>query len=70
MAGKIIPSVFMTRSAVALPSKARDFQYSERDKHRKNLLTVHYHPHILEEATDDLESLRCGYPSLVRGESV
>jgi hypothetical protein len=33
-------------------------------------LTVHYHSHILEKAADDLKCLRCGYPSLVQGESV
>ena len=34
------------------------------------LLTFHCHSHILEKATDDLEGLRCGYLSLVQGESV
>ena len=59
----------MTRSVVALPSKARLFN-TQSAIYINNLLTVHYDSHILEEATDDLESLRCGYPSLVRGESV
>ena len=35
-----------------------------------DLLTVHYHFHILNKAVDDLECLRCGDPSLVQGESV
>jgi hypothetical protein len=34
------------------------------------LLTGHDHPHILDETVDDLESLRCGSPSLVLRESV
>jgi hypothetical protein len=36
----------------------------------ENLFTVHYHFYILYEAIDDLECLRCGYPSLLLGESV
>ena len=35
-----------------------------------NLLAVHYHSHILNKAVDNLEGLRCGYPSLVQGESI
>ena len=35
-----------------------------------HLLTIHYHSHVLEKAADDLKGLRCGYPSLVKGESV
>jgi hypothetical protein len=35
-----------------------------------NLLTIHCHSHIMDKAADDLEGLRCGYPSLVLGESV
>ena len=34
------------------------------------LLTVHYHPHILDKAVDDLEGLRCGYPSFILSESI
>jgi hypothetical protein len=34
------------------------------------LLTVHFYPHILDKAVDDLEDLRCGYPRLGLGESV
>ena len=34
------------------------------------LLTFHYHSHILNKTVDDLEGLRCGYPSLVLGESI
>ena len=33
-------------------------------------LTVHYHSHIPEKTADDIERLRCGYPSLVLGKSV
>ena len=36
----------------------------------KILFTVHYHFHILHEAINDLEYLRCGYPSLILGKSV
>jgi hypothetical protein len=34
------------------------------------LLTVHDHPHILDETINDLEGLSCGNPSLVLRESV
>jgi len=34
------------------------------------LLTVHEHPHTLDEAVDDLEGLSCGSPSLIERESV
>jgi hypothetical protein len=34
------------------------------------LLTVHDHPHILDETVDNLEGLSCGNPSLVLRESV
>ena len=33
-------------------------------------LTVHDHPHILDETVDDLKSLSCGSPSLILRESV
>ena len=33
-------------------------------------LTVYDHPHVLEEAVDDLKRLRCRYPSFVLGQSV
>ena len=33
-------------------------------------LTVQYPLHILEKTVDDPEGLRCGYPSLLLGESV
>ena len=33
-------------------------------------LTIHYHSHILYKAVDDLERLRCSYPSLILSESV
>jgi hypothetical protein len=32
--------------------------------------TVYDHPHIPEKAVDNLESLRCRRPSLIKGESV
>jgi len=32
-------------------------------------LTFDYHPHILKKTTDDFESLRCSYPSLILRES-
>ena len=35
-----------------------------------HLLTVHYPFHILEKTVNDLEGLRCRYPSLVLGETV
>ena len=34
------------------------------------LHTIHYYLHIMDKAVDDLEGLRCSYPSLVLGESV
>ena len=37
---------------------------------RVRLLTVHEHPHTLNEAVDDLEGLSCGRPSLIERESV
>ena len=34
------------------------------------MLTVHGHPHILDETVDDLKCLSCGSPSLVLREPV
>ena len=34
------------------------------------LLTVHYYPHILDKVVDNLEGLRCGYPSFSLSESI
>ncbi len=33
-------------------------------------LTVHHHPHIPEKTVDDLERLRCSYPSFILGEPI
>ena len=35
-----------------------------------NLLTFHDYPYILNQTIDDLESLRRGHPSLVKGETI
>ena len=59
----------ITWSADALPSRGKDSQHSAGDK-LSELLTVHHYSHILEKAAHDLESLRCGYPSLLQGETV
>jgi hypothetical protein len=43
---------------------------SQRGTRRVGFFTIHDHPHILDETIDDFESLRCGRPSLVLGESI
>ena len=34
------------------------------------MLTINYHPHILDKTVHDLEGLCCGYPSLLKGEPI
>jgi len=52
-----------------LPSKRRISQ-SQRVARQVSLLTSHDNPHILDKFIDDLKNLRCGDPTLVRGESI
>ena len=52
-----------------LPSKGRISQ-SQRVASQVGLLTIHDNPHILDKTIDDLKNLRCGDPTLVRGESI
>ena len=35
-----------------------------------DFVTIHHHPHILDKAADNLESLRRSYSSLILGESI
>ena len=43
---------------------------TQRATNLVNLLTVHYHSHILDKAVNDLEGLRSRYLSLVQGEPI
>jgi hypothetical protein len=60
------PSASRTQSTIGLPSKGKDTQY--RVMSLVNLLTVHLH--ILDKTVDDLQGLRCRYPSLILGEPI
>ena len=43
---------------------------SQRVASQVILLTIHDNLHILDKFIDDLKNLRCGDPTLVRGESL
>jgi hypothetical protein len=36
----------------------------------ETLFTVHHHPHVLDKTVHNFKRLRCGYPSLILGESI
>ena len=33
-------------------------------------LTIHHYPHVLDKTVNNRECLRCGYASLILGESI
>src|SRR6266852_259691 len=66
---KNIPRVSIRWSTDTLPSTGKVL-YTERSTSLVDLLTVHYHLHILDKTMDDLEDLCCGLPSLVLRQSV
>ena len=49
--------------------EGRSFK-TQRPESLAYLLTVHHYSHALDKTVDDLEGLRCSYPSLVQGEPV
>ena len=63
-----LPRASLTQSIDVLPSKRKNVQYYVTSL--VDFLTVHHNPHILDKAIDNLERLRCGYPSLILCESV
>jgi hypothetical protein len=61
---KNIPSVFIRWTTDTSPPTGKHPQHPAGDEHG-DLLTTHYHLHILDKAKDDLENVCYGLPSLV-----
>jgi hypothetical protein len=65
-----VPRASRIPSADALPSGGQGDQQGVGDKLESGCLTIHDHPHILDETVDNLEGLCCSRTSLILGQSI
>ena len=65
---KNIPRASLRWSTDTLPSTEKTIN-TQRATSLEYLITIHYYPHILHKAVDDLEGLRRSHPCFFLGES-